>query len=123
MKDNLIYLSHILESISHIENFSKNLTKKTFCNDRLRQSAIVRELEIIGEAVKNLSLDFRKNNSKIKWNLIAGLRDKLIHHYFGINLERVWNVIQYDLPVLKKQIGEINNEKKKVEKISKVKRK
>ena len=110
MKDNSIYLEHILESISNVENFSEKLTKESFSKDRLRQSAIIRELEIIGEAVKNLSQDFRKNYSSIKWISIAGFRDKLVHHYFGVNLERVWNVIQKDIPILKNQIKKVKGD-------------
>lgn len=107
MKDNSIFVKHILGSIWHIEKFSKNLSKDEFLKDRLKQSAVIRELEIIGEASKNLSTKFRKDNNTIEWNLIAGFRDKLIHHYFGINLERVWNIIELDLPNLKKEIGKI----------------
>jgi len=109
MKDDSIFIKHILESIGYIDNFSKKLSKDKFLKDRLKQSAIIRELEIIGEASKNLSANFRKNNKKIEWNLIAGFRDKLIHHYFGINLERVWNIIEKDLPRLKEEIGKIKD--------------
>ncbi len=107
MKDDSIFVKHILESIKYIENFSKNLSKDEFLKDRLKQSAVIRELEIIGEASKNLSTKFRKDNNTIEWNLIAGFRDKLIHHYFGINLERVWNIIEFDLPDLKKEMEKI----------------
>lgn len=107
MKDDSIFIKHILESIEYIERFSKNLSKDDFLRDRLKQSAVIRELEIIGEASKNLSVKFRKENNTIEWNLIAGFRDKLIHHYFGINLERVWNILEKDLPNLKKEIEKI----------------
>ncbi len=107
MKDDSVFVEHILESIGYIENFSKGLSKETFMKHRLKQSAIIRELEIIGEASKNLSVKFRENNNTIEWNLIAGFRDKLIHHYFGINLERVWNILEFDLLNLKKEIEKI----------------
>lgn len=109
-KDPKIFLQHILESIKLLESFSKNLTFEKFSKNRLRQNAIVRELEIIGEAVKNISWTFRDKHPTVEWNKIAGLRDKLIHHYFGVDLKTVWDVIEQDLPKLKKQILEILSE-------------
>ena len=103
----MIFIKHILESIKYIEHFSKGSSKATFKNNRLKQSAIIRELEIIGEASKNLSDEFKKKHKTIEWKLIAGFRDKLIHHYFGIELDRVWNIIGQDLPALKKEISKI----------------
>jgi uncharacterized protein with HEPN domain len=107
MKDDKFYIKHILESVSNIEQFSKELTKTSFEKDRLRQSAIIREFEIIGEASKNISPDTKRKYEKIPWNEIAGFRDKLIHHYFGVNLKRVWNIVKVDLPNLKKEMGKI----------------
>lgn len=109
-KDPKIFLQHILESIKLLESFSKNLTFEKFSKNRLRQNAIVRELEIIGEAVKNISRTFRDKHPTVEWNKIAGLRDKLIHHYFGVDLKTVWDVIEQDLPKLKKQILKILSE-------------
>lgn len=107
MKDDSIFVRHILESIDHIISFSNGLSKEEFLNNRLKQSAIIRELEIIGEASKNLSVEFRKKSKAIEWSLIAGFRDKLIHHYFGINLERVWNILEKDLPNLKRELERV----------------
>ncbi|MDO8517294.1 MAG: DUF86 domain-containing protein [Nanoarchaeota archaeon] len=107
MKDNLIYIKHILESIKNIEEFTKGINKEKFSNDNLRQNAVIRQLEIIGEASKNLSEEFKNKYKFVEWKLIAGFRDKLIHHYFGVELERVWNVIEKDLPDLKKKIEKI----------------
>lgn len=109
MKEDAIYIKHILESINNIMEFSDGLSESEFKTNRLKQSAIIRELEIIGEASKNLSEEFKNNHSNIEWKLIAGFRDKLIHHYFGIQLERVWNILEIDLPKLKKEIGKINS--------------
>jgi len=106
-KDLTIFIKHILDSIKSIESFSKGVSKSDFMKDDLKASAIIRKLEIIGEAAKNISSEFRKKYPKIEWKEIAGLRDKLIHHYFGVNLERVWNVVKDDIPKLKKQISEI----------------
>jgi len=107
MKDDFIFLEHILESIRNIREFSKGLSKGEFTKSRLKQSAIIRELEIIGEASKNLSENFKKKHKIIEWKIIAGFRDKLIHHYFGIELERIWNVLKKDLPKLKEEIKKI----------------
>jgi uncharacterized protein with HEPN domain len=106
-KDPLVFLKHIVESIEAIESFSKDTSIESLKENRLKQSAIVRELEIIGEAAKNLPSDFKNKHSDIKWKQIAGLRDKLIHHYFGIDLSVIWDIIQVDLPKLKEQIKEI----------------
>ena len=112
MKDSSVFLKHILKSINNINDFSKGMSETKFLKDRLRQSAIVREIKIIGEAVKNLPLSFRKKYPSVEWIKIAGMRDKLIHHYFGINLERVWNVIKRDLPVLEGDILRILEKEK-----------
>lgn len=107
MKDDMIFITHILECINNIEEFSKNLTEKKLRENKMKQDAIIRELEIIGEASKNLSEEFKNKHKSIEWKTIAGFRDKLIHHYFGIELERVWNVLKKDLPKLKEEISRI----------------
>ena len=112
-KDPIIFAKHILESIKSIENFSKGLSKTDFLKDELKQNAIIRKLEVIGEATKNIPSSFRNKYPLIEWSKIAGLRDKLIHHYFGINLERVWTIIRRDLPDLKKKINAILEEESK----------
>lgn len=104
MKDDKIFLSHILECIARIEQFSNGLDEKEFRENILKQDAIIRELEIIGEASKNLSEEFKDKHKSIEWKLIVGFRDKLIHHYFGLELGRVWNVLGKDLPMLKKEL-------------------
>jgi len=102
-----LFIEDILNSIKNIEEFSKNLDKEKFSKDNLRQSAIIRQLEIIGEAVKNIPDSFRKKYPKIVWKDIAGFRDVLSHAYFGVNLDRVWRIIEIDLPKLKEEIGRI----------------
>ncbi len=106
-KDPLIFLKHIIESIEKIESFSNNLSKSQFLKDELRQSAVIRQLEIIGEAVKNLPIDFINKYPPIPWSDIAGLRDKLIHHYFGVDLELTFDVVKTKLPNLKTEIKKI----------------
>jgi len=102
-----LFIEDILNSIKNIEEFSKNLDKEKFSKDNLRQSAIIRQLEIIGEAVKNIPNSFREKHPKIVWKDIAGLRDILSHAYFGVNLDRVWRIIEADLPKLKEEISKI----------------
>jgi len=106
-KETTVFIQHILESIENIETFSKNLSREEFTKNRLKQSAIIRELEIIGEAVKNIPLSFRKQHDKIKWSKLTGTRDKLIHHYFGIDLNLTFKIITSDLPQLKEEIKRI----------------
>ena len=99
MKRNIsLFVEDILNSINNIEEFSKNLDKEKFSKDNLRQSAIIRQLEIIGEAVKNIPNSFREKYPKIPWRDISGFRDILSHAYFGVNLDRIWRIIESDLP-------------------------
>lgn len=106
-RDISLFIEDIKDSIRNIDNFSKGLNKNKFLKDKLRQSAIVRQLEIIGEAVKNIPSSFKERFPNIPWKDIAGFRDVLSHAYFGINIERVWNIIKVDLPKLKGQIDKI----------------
>ena len=102
-----LFIEDILNSIKNIEEFSKSLDKEKFSKDILRQSAIIRQLEIIGEAAKNIPDSFRKKYPRIAWKDIAGVRDILSHAYFGVNLDRIWKIIENDLPKLKKEISRI----------------
>lgn len=88
-------------------NYSKNIDFEIFTRDLKTQDAIVRNIEIIGEAVKNLSVDFIDRYPHIPWKNIAGMGDKLIHHYFGVNVDIVWDVAKIEIPKLEKQIEEI----------------
>lgn len=106
-KDPKIFLKHILESIEQIEGNIKNLSEDKFFDSIPTQDAVVRRLEIIGEAVKNLPSSFRNKHSKIPWKKIAGLRDVLIHEYFGVDVDLVWKIANKDIPKLKKQIAEL----------------
>ena len=111
-KDPLIFLEHILESIRHIENFSKGLSKQRMLKDKQKQYAIIRAIEIIGEAVKSLPVSLKNKYPDVSWRDIVGTRDKMIHHYFGVDLEMVWEIIKKDLPKLKKQIIKILEKEK-----------
>jgi hypothetical protein len=103
-RDTILFIEDILESIDRIKEFAKDFSEEDFCKNKMMQDAVVRNLEIIGEAVKNVPEEFRKKYPKIEWKDIAGLRDKLTHAYFGVDLERVWRVVKKDLPKLKKEI-------------------
>ncbi|MFA5019898.1 MAG: DUF86 domain-containing protein [Candidatus Pacearchaeota archaeon] len=105
-----LFIEDIIKSIKNIEEFSRGLNKEKFSRDNLRQSAIIRQLEIIGEAVKNIPSNFREKYPQIAWRDISGFRDILSHAYFGVNLGRVWNIIENDLPKLKEEIGKIKIE-------------
>ncbi len=106
-KDPQIFLKHILESIEWVEKGIEGESKNQFIQDVPTQDIVIRRLEIIGEAVKNLPNDFKSKYPDVPWKKIAGLRDKLIHGYFGIDLELIWEIVKKDLPPFKKHIKEI----------------
>ena len=108
------YIQDILESIEAIEEYVQFTTEEQFYRNRQVQDAVLRRLEIIGEAVKNLDEDFKNRYPEIPWKKIAGLRDVLIHEYFGVSLKRIWRVIKIDLVDLKFKISRIWEETKNV---------
>jgi uncharacterized protein with HEPN domain len=114
MKDPFIFVEHIMENISDIKDFSNKLSKEKFEKDKLRQNALIRSIEVIGEAVKNIPDSFKKKHLDVSWKEIAGMRDKLMHHYFGIDLDLVWDVIKKDIPNLEKKLKEILKLRKEV---------
>ena len=112
-KDSMIFLQHILESIINIEDFSKSITKEKLAKDILKQSAIIRQIEIIGEASKNLPKELTAKHSSVPWKDIIGMRDRVIHQYFDIDIEVIWGVISNDLPDLKKKLIHIISQENK----------
>ena len=106
MKDDRIYLGHIREAIQDIEQYA-SVGREVFLNDKMRQDALIRKLEIIGEAVKNLSDTSKQRRKAIPWREIAGMRDRLTHDYFGVDLALVWVTIEQDIPTLKAAIEEL----------------
>jgi len=103
MKEDRVYLLHIRDAIERIESYTKG-GREAFFREPIVQDAVIRNLEIIGEAVKNLSEKYRLEHSELPWPRIAGMRDVLIHDYFGIRLETVWEVIEKRIPALKGHI-------------------
>ena len=104
MKDNRVYLQHILDEIEYLESLRPSLRYEDLTQDRTTGHAVTRALEIIGEAAKNVPDTIKREYPKIPWKFMAGLRDKVIHGYFAINYEIVWDVIQHKLPELEPEI-------------------
>jgi uncharacterized protein with HEPN domain len=90
----------MLEAARRAVDFSAGLTYDNFLKDIKTQDAVIRNIEIIGEAAKNVSEKTRGNYPEIPWKLVAGMRDKLVHHYFGVNIDIVWDVVRKDLNLL-----------------------
>jgi uncharacterized protein with HEPN domain len=101
-------LCDIKEAIRRINIYLEDLNYEKFLEDAKTQDAVVRNLEIIGEATKNLSEGLKKKYHNIPWKELAGVRDRLIHQYFGVNFEIVWTVAKHELPELGKQIEKIS---------------
>ena len=102
--DPLVFIKHMIQNIENIELFSAKITKEDFLKDKLKQYAIVRAIEIIGEAAKNLPQPFKNSHPQVNWKDIIGTRDRIIHHYFGVDLDIVWEIIIKYIPDLKKKL-------------------
>jgi len=100
-KDDTVYLKHILDAIGDIHAFVKGMNRESFLNNKAIRYAVVRSLEIIGEATKRVSKDFRNKNPDIPWADMAGMRDVLIHDYIDVDLEIVWKTASESIPILK----------------------
>lgn len=109
-KDLRPYLKDILESIEKIKEYTKEIKEENFYQDTQTQDAVLRRLEVMGEAVKNIPKDFKNKYPEVPWKKIAGMRDVLIHEYFGVNIKRIWKLAKDDLPGLKDNILKILDE-------------
>ena len=106
-RDTGLYLKDILDAIEAIENFVEGMDFESFQKDDKTSSAVIRKFEIIGEATRNIPQDIRKAYPDIPWKEMVGFRDKLIHFYFGIKYEIVWDTIKSRLPELKTKIERV----------------
>ena len=98
------YIQDIIDSIKETEEFTKELSFDDFKQDKKTVNAVIRSLEIMGEAAKKIPDDLRRKYSKIPWKEMAGIRDKLIHEYHGVDLEIIWKVVKEELPPVKPNI-------------------
>lgn len=106
-KEPIFFLKDIINSLNKILNYTKNISYDEFIDSEITKDAVERNFEIIGEAVKNLSEDFRKQYPNIPFKQVAGMRDKLIHDYFGIDYEILWKTIKDKLPQFKLEIEKL----------------
>lgn len=103
MNGDAVYLRHIVDAAERISRYVA-VGRDRFIKETHWQDAVIRQLEIIGEATKQLSLEFRANHPDVEWRRIAGLRDVLIHNYMGVDLDAVWEITQGPVPDLRQQI-------------------
>lgn len=107
MKGDNFYLVHIKEAVENILAYTRDISKDSFLSDQKLKDAIMRNVEIIGEAVKHLSPELQQAHTAIPWQKIARTRDMLIHHYFDVDDEQLWDIIAVDIPTLQIEIEKI----------------
>lgn len=115
-RENIFFVKDIIENINLIEKSIIKITKENFKSNKLLIDATIRRLEIIGESVKNLPIDFITKYPEVQWKDISGFRDVMVHGYFLVDLDKVWVVIKEDLPTLKQQIQKIKKDLESLDK-------
>jgi uncharacterized protein with HEPN domain len=103
-----LLIEDILEAIEKVQRYTADLTLEAFREDDKTIDAVVRNLEIIGEAANRVPTDFRSEHGEIEWKKIIGLRHRIVHEYFGVDLDIVWHIIDHDVPALKKALKAID---------------
>ncbi|MCP8313124.1 MAG: DUF86 domain-containing protein [archaeon] len=101
------YLQDILDSINDIESFTENMNFEDFAKDRKTINAVIRSIEVIGEATKKIPKSIKDRHPSIPWKKMAGMRDKMIHEYFGVDIRILWETIKEDIPPIKPLIQEL----------------
>ena len=102
-----VYVNDILDSIKKIESYVKNMTYEDFIKDNLVKDAVLRNIEVLGEAAENIPDDLREEYSEVPWKRIIGLRNIVIHEYFGVDFENIWKIITENIPETKPYIEQI----------------
>ncbi|NOZ51220.1 MAG: DUF86 domain-containing protein [Chloroflexi bacterium] len=105
--DDVMYLRHIYDATENIQRYLQGVGKEEFGRTSLLQDGVIRQLEIIGEATRHLSKSLRQQYTEVPWQDIAGMRDKLIHDYFGVDIDTVWLAATEDVPELSEKVKEI----------------
>lgn len=105
MKGDELFLGHILDAMEAVNDYTANVPRVQFLQNRMMQDAVVRQLEIIGEAARNLSDEARAQHPDVEWNQIISLRNRLTHAYFQVDIELVWEIVTTDLPLLKRELA------------------
>jgi hypothetical protein len=107
-EDPQFFIEDIFISIERIRSYTSGMTREEFGRDSKTQDAVIRNLEILGEAAKNIPYSFKKKYPEVPWKRIAGMRDKLIHHYFGVSLDIVWATVTDDIPEIRPALVKIH---------------
>jgi uncharacterized protein with HEPN domain len=109
-RDYSLYIKDILDAIRRIEDFVGDMTFEEFVKDDKTSSAVIRKLEIIGEAAKSTPVEIRKSHTQVPWKEMAGMRDKIIHFYFGVDYDIVWKVVKERLPGIVPEMNKVLEE-------------
>lgn len=112
-RDSTDYLQDILDAVNNIEEFVDDMSFEQFVKDKKTLYAVVRSIEIIGEASKNIPDSVKAKYTELPWKKMTGMRDKLIHGYFGVNVETLWKAVKENIPPLKKSIQKMLEDQEK----------